>query len=78
MKIISMIAIGSPRGATIILNRFLAFKDLKKAAPGGNTLPKVYIVALERLCRLFDEKFRSDHRQNASNYNGTKINMCLH
>ena len=32
--------------------------DLKKGVAGGNTPPKVYLVALERLCRDLAEKFR--------------------
>ena len=53
MNIISTGLIGGHRGATTFINRFLALKDLKKATPGGNTLPKVHVVVLERFRGFF-------------------------
>jgi hypothetical protein len=47
--------------ATTKIRIKMAILDLNKGVTSGNTPPKVYLVALERLCRLLDNfaKFSS-------------------
>ena len=53
------------------------FLDLKEGVAGGNTPPKVYLVALERLRGNLREKFRSVAEVCIENYDLPKINLNM-